>query len=73
MMKKTISTLTKVRLASLSLSCLLIVACEQRDSTDLVEKGGYPRTYPVLSPKSTMTPLEKPNVEEEFFDAEKLM
>jgi hypothetical protein len=49
-----------------------LAACEPRNTTDLVEKGGYPRSYPPLSAKSTSTPLEKPNVEEEFFEAEKL-
>jgi hypothetical protein len=71
-MQKASSSLTKVSSICLSLCCLLIAACEQRDSTDLVEKGGYPRSYPVLSPKSTNTPLEKPNVEDEYFEAEKL-
>lgn len=49
-----------------------LAACEPRNSADLVEKGGYPRSYPPLSASSTATPLEKPNVEEEFFEAEKL-
>ncbi len=71
-MLRGISCLSVVFLVFLCSFCLLIAACERRDSTDLVEKGGYPRSYPGISPKSTSTSLEKPNIEEEFFEADKL-
>lgn len=49
-MQKAISTLKNGSFVILSFGCLLMTACEPSDSADLVEKGGYPRTYPVFHP-----------------------
>lgn len=53
--------------------CVFLAGCDKRDTGDLVEKRGYPRNYPELSSKSTPPPLEKPDIEGEFFEAEKLL
>ena len=50
-----------------------LVACDKPDTIDMVEKGGYPRTYPEPSSHPASTPIEKPNVEEEFFETDKRM
>ena len=50
-----------------------LMACEKSDTIDKVEKGGYPRTYPEPSSHPASTPIEKPNVEEEFFETGKRM
>jgi hypothetical protein len=56
----------------LLLMCLFIAACGNRDTVHIVEKSGYSQTAPVPSSHPTSAPLEKPNVEEEFFDTEKM-
>lgn len=69
-MRKFLSFLENTSLIFLILVCMC--ACTPTDSTDLVEKRGYPRSSRVPSAKDTSKPLEKPYVEEEFFEAERL-
>jgi hypothetical protein len=51
---------------------IFFAACEKPDTTDMVEKGGYPRTAPEPSSHPADTPIEKP-AEEEFFETNKRM
>lgn len=49
-----------------------LAACEKPDTTDMMEKGGYPRTAPEPSAHPASTPIERP-AEEEFFETNKRM
>lgn len=52
--------------------CLIMVACHNKDTTDDLNKGRYPITHPERTPKSIPQTIEKPDIEEEFFEADKL-
>lgn len=47
---------------------ILMAACEKKEPIEPLEKSGYPHNYPKHS-NPAFTPIEKPNLEEEFYDA----
>jgi hypothetical protein len=53
-------------------NCLMMTACQNKESTDALDNGKYPITHPERVPKSIPQTIEKPDVEDEFFEAEKL-
>lgn len=55
----------------LCIAIILIVGCDKKDPVEPLEKTGYPHSYTKVSDPAS-TPLEKPNVEDEFYDAPKL-
>lgn len=50
-----------------------LASCEKQDTIHSVEKGGYPLTHPLPSPHPASSPIEKPNMTEDFFETDKLL
>ena len=50
-----------------------LASCEKQDTIHSVEKGGYPLTHPLPSSHPASSPIEKPNMTEDFFETDKLL
>jgi hypothetical protein len=70
-MQKATLFYNKVSLLIMCCACLVLCSCNPKDSTDLAENSSYPHKYPDLTAKSSYPSVEKPDIEEEFFEADK--
>lgn len=60
-----------IRYCILIIASTLIVACEKREPVEPLEKTGYPQSYTKISNPAS-TPLEKPSLEDEYYDVPKM-